>query len=139
MNDGFTLLDSLTIPSKFDQIARVEFFIDKVCAPYSHNEEVYGNVLIAVTEAVNNSIIHGNALNPNKFVEIDYFDSSSNFGFVIRDQGLGFDHDNLPDPTAPENLQVESGRGVFLMRHLADEVLYNDSGNQVSLIFNKHD
>lgn len=138
MNDGFTLIDSLTIPSTLTNISKVEMFIDKVCSPFSHDEDIYGNVLIAVTEAVNNSIIHGNKQNASTFVEIDFFKTHESISFSVRDSGSGFDHGNLPDPTAPENINNESGRGVFLMRNLADEVVYNDKGNEVTLIFIIH-
>lgn len=138
MKEGFTLIDSLTIPSTLTNVSKVEAFIDKVCEPYLADEDMYGNVLIAVTEAVNNSILHGNLSNSLKFVEIDFFETPKSISFIVRDQGLGFDHNNLPDPTAPQNLEVETGRGVFLMRHLADDVLYNETGNEVTLIFNIH-
>ena len=57
--------------------------------------------------------------------------------FKVRDEGAGFDFDNLPDPTAPENLLKENGRGIFLMRNLADEVEFTGEGNEVCLFFNK--
>jgi serine/threonine-protein kinase RsbW len=57
---------------------------------------------------------------------------------VISDNGAGFDYNNLPDPTAPENIEKENGRGVFLMKSLADEVAFNDSGNEVSIYFHNH-
>ena len=55
--------------------------------------------------------------------------------FIVTDEGSGFDPDSLPDPTAPENIEKVTGRGIFLMKHLADEVSFSESGNQVELIF----
>lgn len=137
MKEGFTLIDSLSIPSDLSNLTLVETLIDKACQQVSVDEDNYGNVLIAVTEAVNNAIIHGNKLDSSKFVDIGFFDDTEAFGFEIVDKGIGFDFVHLPDPTAPENIEKENGRGIFLMRNLADEVLFNDSGNSVSVIFNK--
>lgn len=137
MKEGFTLIDSLSIPSDLSNLALVESLIDKACHQVSVDEDNYGNVLIAVTEAVNNAIIHGNKLDDSKLVDIGFYDDSEAFGFEIVDKGTGFDFDHLPDPTAPENIEKENGRGIFLMRNLADEVLFNDTGNSVSVIFNK--
>lgn len=137
MKEGFTLIDSLSIPSDLSNLVLVESLIDKACHQVSVDEDNYGNVLIAVTEAVNNAIIHGNKLDDSKLVDIGFYDDSEAFGFEIVDKGTGFDFDHLPDPTAPENIEKENGRGIFLMRNLADEVLFNDTGNSVSVIFNK--
>ena len=137
MKEGFTLIDSLSISSDLSKLSLVESLIDSACQRVSLEEDNYGNVLIAVTEAVNNAIIHGNQLDTSKNVEIGFFDDDVAFGFEVTDLGKGFDFINLPDPTAPENIEKENGRGVFLMRNLADEVIYNDLGNSVSVIFNK--
>lgn len=137
MKQGFTLIDSLTILSELENLPVVETLIDRVCQSVGVHEDVYGNVLIAVTEAVNNAIIHGNKLNKNMPVALDVYDETSSFCFSVADEGSGFDHENLPDPTAPENIEKENGRGIYLMRHLADEVEFNESGNQVMVSFNK--
>ena len=130
MKEGYTLIDSLSIPSELSSLPVVESLIDKTCQSIGVNEDLYGNVLIAVTEAVNNAIIHVD-------VNVHVFDEPSNFAFTIEDKGTGFDHENLPDPTAPENIEKENGRGVFLMRNLADEVVFNDKGNVVSVFFSQ--
>lgn len=137
MKQGYTLIDSLTIRSELESLPVVESLIDKVCQSVGVNEDLYGNVLIAVTEAVNNAIVHGNKLNKEALVELDVYDESSSFCFSVSDHGSGFDHSNLPDPTAPENIEKENGRGIYLMRNLADEVEFNESGNTVTVLFNK--
>ena len=86
------------------------------------NEDAYGNVLIAVTEAVNNAIQHGNKENETLSINVSVSDNEKNVCFSVKDEGQGFDFDNLPDPTAPENILKENGRGIFLMRNLADKV-----------------
>lgn len=137
MKEGYTLIDSLTIPSDVSKLPVVETLIDSVCQSIGVHEDVYGNVLIAVTEAVNNAIIHGNKNDVSLNVGLNVFDAPVSFCFNVADTGNGFDYDLLPDPTAPENIEKENGRGVFLMRNLADEVVYNESGNQVYVYFNK--
>lgn len=137
MKEGFTIVDTISIPSDFSSISTVETLIDKVCVDLGVNEDAYGNVLIAVTEAVNNAIQHGNALDVNLSVNVSVGDNDSELCFDVVDGGKGFDFTNLPDPTAPENIEKENGRGIFLMRSLADEVEFSDGGRMVSIYFNK--
>ena len=101
------------------------------------NEDAYGNVLIAVTEAVNNAIQHGNKETETLSINVSVSDNEKNVCFSVKDEGQGFDFDNLPDPTGPENILKENGRGIFLMRNLADKVEFTDEGTEVSLFFNK--
>jgi serine/threonine-protein kinase RsbW len=129
MKEGFTIVDTISIPSDFSSISTVETLIDKVCLDLGVNEDAYGNVLIAVTEAVNNAIQHGNALDVNLSVDVSVGD--------VIDGGNGFDYTNLPDPTAPDNIEKENGRGIFLMRSLADDVEFSEGGRMVSIYFNK--
>ena len=91
--------------------------------------------MIAVTESVNNAIRHGNDLQNNKNVLLTLQLKDNIIIFTVRDEGKGFDFENLPDPTAPENLDKPGGRGIFLMRHLADEVKFRDEGRVVELSF----
>jgi serine/threonine-protein kinase RsbW len=137
MREGFTIIDSLAIPSDFEAVGQVEILVDKVCNQLGVNEDFYGNVLIAVTEAVNNAIEHGNQRNTDTEVNVAVGDNPAEFCFNIKDQGRGFDFNNLPDPTAPENILKENGRGIFLMKNLADEVEYEDAGRSVNIYFNK--
>ena len=126
---------SLNFDSKADNIVIAEKLVDDVCKKYSVDEDYYGNILIAVTEAVNNAINHGNRQNPDKKVHLDFTDRGDRLSFCVKDEGEGFDHDALPDPTDPENLEKISGRGVFLMKHLADEVEFSENGTKVEMIF----
>jgi serine/threonine-protein kinase RsbW len=137
MKEGFVVIDRLSIPSDFGEVGHVEILVDKVCNSLSVNEECYGNVLIALTEAVNNAIQHGNKLRTNLMVNVSVGDNANSFCFTVQDEGVGFNYDELPDPTAPENLLKESGRGVFLMKNLADEVVFENGGSSVTIYFNK--
>ena len=128
-------LPELRFDSKPENIAVVERLIDQLSEQHSIIPEHYGNVLIAMTEGVNNAIVHGNKLDPDKSVTVVCAVDGKNLVFRISDEGPGFDFDNLPDPTAPENIEKPHGRGVFLMRHLADECAFEDDGRIVELTF----
>lgn len=121
--------------SKTENIAIVERLIDEVVDTFNIKEDHYGNILIALTEAVNNAIVHGNKLDPAKEVVVRYAADGSILRFFIEDEGAGFDYDNLPDPTSPENREKPNGRGVFLMRNLADDCAFHDDGRLVELMF----
>ncbi len=126
-----------TIWSDFESVSQVEILVDNVCNKLGVNEDYYGNVLIAVTEAVNNAIDHGNKRDNSLDVLVAVGDNPNEFCFTVKDQGRGFDYENLPDPTAPENILKENGRGIFLMRNLADVVEFEDAGRSVNIYFNK--
>ena len=128
--------ENLKISSDTQNIRLVERVIDDVCEQYKVNEDRYGNILIAVTEAVNNAITHGNHNNPDKSVTIAYSIDPNSITFSISDEGSGFDYKNLPDPTAPENLDKVNGRGIFLMKNLSDNIQFDENGKQVQLKFN---
>jgi serine/threonine-protein kinase RsbW len=127
---------TLQFPSVLENIHIAERLIDEVCAEFHVKEDYYGELLIAMTEAVNNAIVHGNKLDPSKQVKLT-FDvlNDTNIRFTIEDEGPGFDYNNLPDPTAPENIEKPHGRGVFLMRQLADGCSFEDGGRIVILDF----
>ncbi|MGB1248394.1 MAG: ATP-binding protein [Chitinophagales bacterium] len=127
----------LTIKSIPESITAVENFIEEVCTHYDVGPDVYGNILISLTEAVNNAIIHGNKNDEVKDVVVSQnLDTSiKSLVFKVNDEGNGFDYNNLPDPTAPENLTMIGGRGVFLIKQLADFVVFSNDGSTIELQF----
>ncbi|MBP6311131.1 MAG: ATP-binding protein [Flavobacteriales bacterium] len=125
----------INFPAKAENIALAEKLIDEACTKHNVHESHYGNILIALTEAVNNAIHHGNKLDPSKEVSLGYEVKGDKVIFVVQDQGPGFDTENLPDPTDPKNLEKPHGRGVFLMRALADSVEFSDNGATVAMAF----
>jgi len=126
---------TIDFKSTTDNIAIVEKLVDEVCAKHEIHEDHYGNLLIALTEAVNNAIMHGNGGDPNKNIHVEYVNAGKSIDFKIQDEGIGFDFDSLPDPTDPKNIEKPNGRGVFLMKNLADEVNFHDEGRVVELKF----
>ena len=137
MKHQLQLIHEVTLPSTPASITDVEGLIDVACAELSLSEDAYGNILIAVTEAVNNAIIHGNKLDSSLSVHIGVHNNEEWVCFSIKDHGSGFNPDIIPDPTAPENLLKENGRGIFLMKNLSDEVSYNENGTVVNVCFRR--
>ena len=125
----------IEIPSLRENIRIIESFIDNAKERFSLSDDIYGNIMIAVTEAVNNAIMHGNQSDKAKNVRIILTLNDNVIKFKISDEGDGFDYNNLPDPTAPENLSKPGGRGIFLMKHLSDEVAFVNDGREVELAF----
>lgn len=133
--DETPFTERLEFPAKAENIALAERLIDEACSRHGVHESHYGNILVALTEAVNNAIQHGNGLDPAKSVSLGYAVKGNRILFEVRDQGAGFDFTNLPDPTDPQNIEKPHGRGVFLMRALADAVEFSDNGATVVMAF----
>lgn len=136
MNNQYTgAIQKINFDSAVENLQLVEKLIDQVCEEYNVNQDYYGNILIALTEAVNNAILHGNKSVREKKIIVSFEPHSKDLLFTVEDQGDGFDYDSLPDPTDPQNIDKPSGRGVFLMKHLADDVKFHNEGRKVELTF----
>jgi serine/threonine-protein kinase RsbW len=138
MKEGFTVLEEIKVPSDFDHLANVEGLIDRICNTTNVSEDNYGNVLIAVTEAFNNAVVHGNKGDASREVFVKVAVNDEELCFLVKDQGAGFDFENVIDPTSPENIEKENGRGIYLMRHLADEVDFGNEGREVAIYFKRN-
>ena len=138
INNSGRMQEQLTFSSKVENINLVEKLIDDVCERYEVNEDYYGNILIAITEAVNNAIHHGNKSNPMAEVKVAFDVQNDELVFVIEDEGPGFDFEGLPDPTDPKNIEKPHGRGVFLMRNLSDDISFLNDGSTVKMNFKMH-
>lgn len=129
-------LYSLQLPSNSNSITVVENFVDDLVDTLSIGDDVYANLMTCLNEAVTNAVFHGNKQDPEKIVFLNLeVINNKRLIFTIADQGEGFDFNNLPDPTSPENLENLSGRGVFIMKQLADQCIFNTLGNEVELHF----
>ena len=126
---------TISIQSKLSNLGVVENAIDTITREAGINKENYGKIMVSVMEAVNNAIVHGNKYDEKKFVNIDILLENNLLKVTIEDQGKGFKLSEVPDPTRPENLENLNGRGVFLMKNLADEIEFNKIGNKVILKF----
>jgi serine/threonine-protein kinase RsbW len=126
---------TLELKSHPKNISVIEPYVNQIVEAYGVDTEMYGNILISLTEAVNNAIIHGNDHDEEKSVTVQLKKNDRYLNFSVTDQGEGFDFNDLPDPTAPENILKIGGRGVFLMRQLADIVVFSNEGSTVEVQF----
>ncbi len=123
-------------PVNKETISKVERVIDELDSKYDFGKDKYGKICLAVIEAAENCIIHGNKLDPESYLKLSYeMGDRGELGFVIGDQGSGFDHLEVNDPTTYRMKVMEKGRGIFIMKILADEIIFNNSGNEVELKF----
>ncbi len=128
-------MERLVFKSDIKNINLVERLIDELSEKHNLKDDVYGKLLLSVVEAVNNAIVHGNKMDIEKDVILEYEIDDTKIDFIITDMGEGFDFNNIPDPTKPENIEKTHGRGIFLMNHLADEIEFEKNGSIVKLSF----
>lgn len=125
------------IESDPDLLPEVEEFIIGIAQENNIDEEHFTNLALSVAEAASNSVLHGNKLDKSKFVTIDVTvnQSENSMVVVLKDEGEGFNINKVPDPTAPENILKDSGRGIHIMRSFLTELEYNftDSGTETIL------
>jgi serine/threonine-protein kinase RsbW len=125
----------LKIGSVMTNLRVIENAIDEITGSIGVNQDNYGKILVATLEAVNNAITHGNKANPQKMVDVEITFDKNEMIITVTDEGPGFNPAAIPDPTMPENIEELSGRGVFLMKKLADSISFNEKGNSVTMNF----
>jgi serine/threonine-protein kinase RsbW len=113
----------------------LDAFVDGLRADISLNEDTASNVVISMSEALNNAFLHGNRGNRDLPITIRVFKDGQLLSFSVLDSGEGFDYDLLRDDLSDDLLDVPGGRGIFIMRALADEVSFNELGNETILKF----
>lgn len=128
---------SIRIATNRKNMHLVEKMIDGVCAQLKFDENMYGKVYVAVTEAVYNGMLHGNKLDAQKHVDVSYTIKPNYrvLEFTITDDGEGFEPSEVADPTTEKNILKESGRGVFLIKNMATRYTYNAKGNSITMEF----
>ncbi len=122
-------------PSSPSSIAEIEQLVNYLSTNFNISEDKYPNILISLTEAVNNAIIHGNHCDACKCVHVHLEENPQGLTLIVRDEGCGFDPESVKDPTLPENVANTGGRGIFLIKQLCDRVFYVDNGCTVKLCF----
>ena len=126
----------VSLPSAVESLDKVEKFVNDVLS-YENVDEVHiGNILVSVTEGANNAINHGNNGKASIEFKLSYGVDGDTLFFTVSDNGSGFDHEKIPDPTLPDNVEKVSGRGVFIMKSLADDVHFEENGSTVIIQFN---
>jgi serine/threonine-protein kinase RsbW len=128
-------LYTLQLPSKYESITQLEDLIEEIADKYQVSEDTFANMMTCLNEAAINAIVHGNKLDESKTVIVNADVDAKRIIWTITDEGAGFDYNHLPDPTAPDRLEELTGRGVFILKHLADQCIFNAKGNEVELHF----
>jgi serine/threonine-protein kinase RsbW len=125
------------IPSNLELLCQVEMLTETVAKSMDFSDDEKDNLAIAVTEAVGNAIVHGNKKDSKKKVFITFWLTPKEVKVRVRDQGKGFDPEKLSNPLDPENVMKESGRGIFILKALMDEVEFSDGGTVISFVMKK--
>jgi len=128
-------LYTLQLPSNPESITQLEALIEEIADKYHVAEDTFANMMTCLNEAAINAIIHGNKMDMSKKVIINAEVDLKRIIWTVTDEGEGFDYNHLADPTAPENLESLTGRGVFIIKHLADQCIFNTTGNEIELHF----
>ncbi len=126
----------LVLTSSYEELERVEGLLNDLQEALGFDNDFYARLMLTVSEAATNAVVHGNDLDASKKATILAEASQSELIVTTTDEGEGFDPDAVPNPLAEENLLLPSGRGVFLMQEYADEVEYQDEGRTLILKFN---
>jgi serine/threonine-protein kinase RsbW len=125
----------LKLPSDPSCICEVEHFVQRLVTRLKIDPNLYPNILISLTEAVNNAMQHGNRYDDRKKILISYRQQPHQIRLIISDEGSGFDPFTIPDPTSEDRVEEEGGRGVYLMKQLTDEIHFLDQGRTVELMW----
>jgi serine/threonine-protein kinase RsbW len=122
--------------STLESVNQAEAMAEQFSSRAGFEEDTRGGISMAVREAMINAVLHGNAYDPAKRVNLTFEQTGRELIITVTDQGKGLDPDEVPDPLAPENLMKQSGRGIFLMRAFMDEVRIRkvDPGTEITLI-----
>jgi serine/threonine-protein kinase RsbW len=112
----------LSLPSRIDTVATAAAAVAEFLSRSGISEDAAFSIDMAVREAVTNAVLHGNRQDENKTVDVTLKSSPDAVEISVHDQGAGFNPEEVPDPTAEENILKASGRGIFFMRSFMDEV-----------------
>ncbi len=129
------LRKELVLKSTYEELEKVEHLLNELQSEIGFNDEFYARLMLTVSEAATNGVVHGNQLDESKKVHIVAESNGTTLTISTKDEGDGFDPEEVEDPLAEENLLKPSGRGVFLMGEYADEVTYEDDGTKLILKF----
>lgn len=129
------LIREVQVEGSEGYLAFLDGFIDELRVQLDLNEDVASNVVISLSEAMNNAFLHGNNGSKDVPIGVTVYRDHDMLAFAVSDSGDGFDYGLLRDDLSDDLLDVPGGRGIFIMRALADEVSFNESGNETTLKF----
>lgn len=121
----------LVIKSDLSELKKVENFLSDILNEFNLAQKYFNKIYLCVSEAVVNSIKHGNKSDGNKTVSIGIDCDEKEINVLVEDEGEGFDINLIEDPTLKSNLKNESGRGIFIIKKMSDKFEYNEKGNRI--------
>ncbi len=124
----------LLIPSDLAEARRIQSLIEDALRRWGYSEHDIFAIKLALEEALVNAIKHGNQMDPDKKVHIRYAINDRQVEIYVKDEGCGFNPDEVPDPTDPDNIERPCGRGLLLIRGFMTQVEYYPPGNSVRMI-----
>ena len=129
-----------SFPSDPDLLPEIEEYILEIAKKAGLDPEKFNNLALSVSEAAANSILHGNNADAAKEVEITVHYDDKMISIIFKDQGKGFDLKSIPDPTAPENILKDHGRGIHIMKSFLNDIKFNftPTGTEVTLLLDLH-
>lgn len=124
------------VRSDTDLIPEVSSFIFDILSSVRIDGDKLNNLGLALSEALSNAMVHGNKLDPKKNVTVTLNVYDSTIEISIKDGGQGFAPSEVPDPTKPENILKDSGRGIYIMQSFVDDLYYNfsDEGTELKMV-----
>lgn len=125
----------LNIKSETKNVDLVRSFLRNIFHECGFDFALFNKVFLAVSEAVCNAIEHGNKGIAEKNVQIGVFAGSDYIVVTVKDEGIGFEYEMLPDPTTEVNLRKESGRGIYILKNIADSIVFQEHGTKVMIKF----
>ena len=136
MTDSTTNRSSMTLESDLASVDPVEAKAELLAREAGFDEDTASQIAMVAREAVINAILHGNKKDPAQQVHCSFELNDESLRIKIADEGPGLDPDTVPDPLAPENILRSSGRGIFLMRAIMDEVHFHqlEPGTEIEMI-----
>jgi len=130
-----TTYKEIVLESSFDEVEHLEDYVNELQNWADFNDEDYARIMLTLSEAVTNAIVHGNKENPEKRVTIRSELTDGTLSISVKDEGAGFDPSNIPDPLKEENLLNIGGRGVYLIKQYADDLQFNENGTKLEMLF----
>jgi serine/threonine-protein kinase RsbW len=132
------LHDELILPSTLDTVEAIEAKTAEYAQKAGFDEDTASQIAMVSREAAANAVLHGNHKDPAKRVRASFSLSPEALSIRVSDEGSGFDPSDVPDPLSPEGLLKPSGRGIFLMRALMDEVNFRQLSPGAEITLVKH-
>ncbi|MDZ7773736.1 MAG: ATP-binding protein [Balneolaceae bacterium] len=127
--------DTLVLSSSYDELERIEPWLKELQERLDFHNDEFARIMLALSEAVTNAIVHGNREDPGKSVTVRSAMEDGRLRLSVQDEGEGFEPGKLPDPLQEENLLKEGGRGVYLIEQYCDAVNYSRGGTRITMDF----